>query len=46
MRHKNYKVNVKKIKNIENEVVSIDFPSTVFEALKYDFAIQDFESLG
>ena len=44
MRHKNYKVNVKKNKNSENEVVSIGFPSTVFEALKYDFAIQDFES--
>lgn len=44
MRQKNYKVNVKKIKNIENEVVSIGFPITVFEALKYDFAIQDFES--
>ena len=46
MRHKNYKVSVKKIKNIENEVVSIGFPSTVFEALKYDFAIQDYLFLG
>jgi hypothetical protein len=43
MRHKNHKV-CKKIKNSENEVVSNGFPSTVFEALKKDFAIQDFES--
>lgn len=44
LRHKKYKVSVKKIKNSKNEVVSIGFPSTVFEALKKDFAIQDFES--
>jgi hypothetical protein len=43
MRHKKYKVNVRKIKNSENEVVSIGFPSTVFEVLKCDFAIQNFE---
>ena len=44
MRHKNYKINVKKIKNIENNVLTIGFPIAVFEALKKDFAIQDFES--
>ena len=44
LRNKNYKVSLKKIKNSESEVVSIGFPSTVFEALKGDFAIQDFES--
>lgn len=44
MRHKKYKMSVKKVKNSENEVVSMGFPSTVFEALKKDFAIQDFES--
>ena len=44
MRHKKYKVSVKKIKNSENEVVSMGFPSTVYEALKKDFAIDDFES--
>ncbi|MFV5686518.1 hypothetical protein ACM55I_13855 [Flavobacterium sp. GB2R13] len=43
MRHKNYKVHVKKIKNIENNVLTIGFPIAVFEALKKDFAIQDFE---
>ncbi|MFV5686515.1 hypothetical protein ACM55I_13840 [Flavobacterium sp. GB2R13] len=37
MRHKNYKVNVKKIKNIENNVLTIGFPIAVFEALKKDF---------
>jgi hypothetical protein len=44
MRHKKYKVSVKKIKNSENEVVSMGFPSTVYEALKKDFAIDDFET--
>ncbi len=44
MRHKKYKMSVKKIKNSENEVVSMGFPSTVYEALKKDFAIDDFES--
>lgn len=44
LRHKKYKVSVKKVKNSENEVVSMGFPSTVYEALKKDFAIHDFES--
>ena len=44
MRHKKYKVSVKKIKNSENEVVRMGFPSTVYEALKKDFALHDFES--
>jgi len=44
LRNKNYKVAIKKVKNIENNVASIGFPIAVFEALKKDFAIQDFES--
>ena len=44
LRHKKYKVSIKKIKNSENEVVRMGFPSTVYEALKKDFAIHDFES--
>lgn len=44
LRYKKYKLSVKKVKNSENKVVSIGFPSVVYEALKKDFAIQDFES--
>ena len=43
LREKNYKVAVKKIKNIENEVLSIGFPVSVFEKLKDEFVFEFFE---
>ena len=43
LKDKNYKVAVKKIKNIENEVLSIGFPVSVFEKLKDEFVFEFFE---
>lgn len=43
LKDKNYKVAVKKIKSIENEVLSIGFPESVFEKLKIEFVVDDFE---
>jgi hypothetical protein len=43
LKDKNYKVAVKKIKSIENEVLSIGFPESVFEKLKLEFVVADFE---
>ena len=43
LKDKNYKVTVKKIKNIENEVLSIGFPVSVFEKLKDEFVFEFFE---
>lgn len=43
LKTKNYKVAVKKIKSIDNEVLSIGFPESVFEKLKEEFVIENFE---
>ena len=43
LKDKNYKVAVKKIKSIENEVISIGFPVSVFEKLKDEFVFDFFE---
>ena len=43
LREKNYKVAVKKIKNIEKEVLSIGFPVSVFEKLKDEFVFEFYE---
>lgn len=43
LKDKNYKVAVKKIKSIENEVLSIGFPVSVFEKLKDEFVFENFE---
>ena len=43
LKDKNYKVAVKKIKSIENEVLSIGFPVSVFEKLKDEFVFDFFE---
>jgi hypothetical protein len=43
LKDKNYKVAVKKIKSIENEVLSIGFPISVFEKLKDEFVFEFYE---
>lgn len=43
LQDKNYKVAVKKIKSIENEVLSIGFPVSVFEKLKDEFVFEFFD---
>lgn len=43
LKNKNYKVAVKKIKSIENEVLSIGFPVSVFEKLNDEFVFEFFE---
>ena len=43
LKDKNYKVAVKKIKSIENEVLSIGFPVSVFEKLKDEFVFEFFD---
>ena len=43
LKDKNYKVAIKKIKSIENEVLSIGFPVSVFEKLKDEFVFEFFE---
>jgi hypothetical protein len=43
LKDKNYKVAVKKIKRIEKEVLSIGFPESVFDKLKIEFVVEDFE---
>ena len=43
LKDKNYKVAVKHIKSIENEVLSIGFPVSVFEKLKDEFVFEFFE---
>jgi len=44
LRHKKYKVSVKRIKNSNNEVVSIGFPSAVYHKLQEKICIETFES--
>ena len=43
LQDRNYKVAVKKIKSVENEVLSIGFPVSVFEKLKDEFVFDFFE---
>ena len=43
LKDKNYKVAVKKIKSVENEVLSIGFPVSVFEKLKDEFVFEFFD---
>tara|TARA_B110000459_G_C16348119_1_gene375339 strand:- start:234 stop:671 length:438 start_codon:yes stop_codon:yes gene_type:complete len=44
LRAKNYKVSVKKNKNIETEVISIGFPEVVFIKMKTKFKVVDYEN--
>jgi len=43
LKSRNYKVAVKKIKSIDNEVLSIGFPESVFEKMKQECVIEFFE---
>ena len=43
LQDRNYKVAVKKIKSVENEVLSIGFPVSVFEKLKDEFVFEFFD---
>jgi hypothetical protein len=43
LKDKNYKVAVKKVKKLENEVWSIGFPESVFDKLKIEFVVEDFK---
>lgn len=43
LKNKKYKVAVKKIKSIDNEVLSIGFPESVFEKMKLEFVVDTFD---
>lgn len=43
LRDRNYKVAVKKIKSIENEVLSVGFPISVFENLKENSQSEEYD---
>lgn len=44
LRSKNYKVAVKAYKKIDQQVLSIGFPASVFEKLKTEFVLENFET--